>query len=216
MKDAATYAWRLVWNWWGVVGVLSVAAFFLPWLGAYWWFIAAVAVVAFAVAGYAVYHDETTRHAAKLDESRAALKQAMESFEQQLTTERREHQEREDALNREIGELRRSKFTAETQRIAEDQYRPLGREQKVAIRHLLVVGDMTEQQALHLLQSKGMAMNWGAVLGPLAQATSLVQRVLQDRQRGEHATGYTGNYTINRTFRDVLEEIVTADPESEA
>lgn len=58
-------------------------------------------------------------------------------------------------------------------------------------------------------------MNYGSIFSGLSE-TGLVQRVLQDRQRAEHVTGYTGNYTITAQFREVLTELIEADPESKA
>jgi len=118
-------------------------------------------------------------------------------------------------LQTEIDLLKRPKFTAETRHVAENAYRKLDRTQKVALRHLLVAGDMTDRQALNFLHTKGMAMNYGSIFSGLSEV-GLVQRVLQDRQRTEHVTGYTGNYTITPHFREVLTELIEADPESRA
>jgi hypothetical protein len=116
-------------------------------------------------------------------------------------------------LQSEIDELKRPKFTAETRGVAESAYRKLDRTQKFALAHLLVAGDMTDRQALNYLHTKGMAMNYGSIFSSLTEV-GLVQRVMQDRQRAEHVTGYTGNYTIAPRFREVLTELVASDPEA--
>lgn len=58
-------------------------------------------------------------------------------------------------------------------------------------------------------------MNYGSIFSGLSEM-GLVQRVLQDRQRAEHVTGYTGNYTVTPRFREVLTELIEADLESTA
>ncbi len=115
-------------------------------------------------------------------------------------------------LQSEINELRRPKFTAEARNIAEGAYRKLDRTQKIALGHLLVAGDMTDRQALNYLHTRGMAMNYGSIFSGLTEV-GLVQRVMQDRQRAEHVTGYTGNYTIAPRFKEALAELIAGDPE---
>lgn len=116
-------------------------------------------------------------------------------------------------LELEINELKRPKFGVETRQVAENAYRKLDRTQKIALRHLLVAGDMTDRQALNFLHTKGMAMNYGSIFSGLSEI-GLVQRVLQDRQRAEHVTGYTGNYTIAPQFKEALSELIESDPEA--
>jgi hypothetical protein len=113
-----------------------------------------------------------------------------------------------------IEDLRRSKFSAETREVVENHYRGLDRPQKVAIRHLLAAGDVTDRQALDYLRSKGMAQNYGSIFSALEQ-TPLVRRVSQPTGRDRLFT-YTGLYTINPAFRSLLVELVEADPESKA
>ncbi len=116
-------------------------------------------------------------------------------------------------LQAEVERLSAPKFTAESRRIAEDRYRRFTREQKVAIRDLLIVGDVTDRQALEYLRSKGLAINHGSIFSALIEG-AVVRRVIAERQYGEHVTGYTGPYTINPIFREVFTELIENDPES--
>jgi hypothetical protein len=201
--------------WWAVGGALSLIAFFIPTLNNYPLFIVAVAVVAFTMAGFRLHQQQvrskddricalTGEHARQIEEVKAQHDAVIAEFSNKVSR-----------LEAEIADLRRPKFTEETRQVAEAAYRKLDRTQKVALRHLLVTGDITDRQALNYLHSKGMAMNYGSIFSALSEA-GLVQRVMQDRQRAEHVTGYTGNYTVAPRFRDVLTDLVRADAESTA
>lgn len=116
-------------------------------------------------------------------------------------------------LQAEVERLSTPRFSAEARRIAEDRYRRLTREQKVAIRYLLVVGNVSDRQALEYLRSKGLAINHGSIFSALMES-AIVQRVVVERQYGEHVTGYTGPYTLNPAFREALAALVENDVES--
>lgn len=207
MAAFRTYLKNLFLNWWAGVGALSVVGFFVPRLNDYWPYIAAVAVVAFIAAGFGVYEEHFRNHTAEVERLRR-------EHAASLRVQQEQHARVIAQLQAEIEELKRPKFTAETRQAAESLYRKLDRTQKIALRQL-VAGDMTDRQALNYLHSKGLAMNYGSIFSGLTEI-GLVQRVLEERQRGEHVTGYTGNYTVTPKFKDVLVELLERDAESKA
>jgi hypothetical protein len=113
-------------------------------------------------------------------------------------------------LRAEIDHLSKPAFTAETFRLAAERYGALDRVRRECIRQMLIGGDTTDRQMVEHLARNGFGQ-FGSALDGLTRDTNLVQRVLQDRQRAEHATGYTGLYAINPAFRAALERLVRED-----
>jgi hypothetical protein len=95
----------------------------------------------------------------------------------------------------------RSPLEAETARVAADKYGGLRAwpAARAAIRHLLVVGDSTEQQVFIALAPTGFASGEQNVLARLEAATQLVQRVEQVESRETRIFGYKGPYAISPT-----------------
>jgi hypothetical protein len=60
-----------------------------------------------------------------------------------------------------------------------------------------------------------MAITDTSVFSALTEETPFVHRVSQPTGR-DRAFPYTGDYMINRSVRDVLVELIKADPESQA
>ena len=60
-----------------------------------------------------------------------------------------------------------------------------------------------------------MAMNYGSICDGVIEQSPFLHRVTQPTGR-DRAFPYEGNYTIHPTFRDVLVELIDADPESQA
>jgi hypothetical protein len=207
MSPFGTYLKDLVHNWWAGIGALSVVGFFVPRLNDYWPYITAVSVLAFIRAGFAVDRQRIQRHEAELERLRREHDAVVREQQEQ-------HVAVVSRLEAELAELRRPKFTAETRKAGEDAYRKLDRVQKVALRHLLVAGNMTDRQALNYLHTFGMATNYGSIFSGLVENTPFVHCVSQPSGR-DRAFPYAGDYTVNPTFRDILTELVQADPESQ-
>lgn len=64
----------------------------------------------------------------------------------------------------------------------------------------------------HYLIGRGESGEEG-VLGRMASASNLVQRVHPEDTREVRLFGYRGPYTINPTFRSALERLVAEDPD---
>jgi len=99
-------------------------------------------------------------------------------------------------------------YTPEVLEEVRRQYEALDKVLREAVRHLLLVGEMTDAQMARHLSEKKVAHGAPAILQGLSNQTTLVQRVLPDQQQGERATGYRGPYKINPVFKDALRDIV--------
>ncbi|HLG55675.1 MAG TPA: hypothetical protein VI485_10110 [Vicinamibacterales bacterium] len=207
MRPFGTYLKDFFHNWWAGVGALSVVGFFVPRLNDYWPYIAAVAVLAFIGAGFVVDRQRIQRHDAELERIRREHDAVIRGQQEQQAAN-------VSRLEAEIAELRRPKFTAETRKTGEEAYRKIDRVLKVALRHLLIAGNMTDRQALNYLHTKGMATNYGSIFSGLVEQTPFVHRTSQPTGR-DRAFPYEGDYTVNPTFREVLTELIEADPESQ-
>lgn len=94
---------------------------------------------------------------------------------------------------------------------AKEQYGGLGHVEREAIRQLLVVGQMTDAQMEKHLSRKGLAHGAHTVLQGLSNQTTLVLRVVPERQHGEHVSGYKGPYMINPVFKEVLGDFIAVN-----
>ncbi len=190
LSDLLTGAWGIVGD---VLTAVSIAAFAFRGLESLSVVLLGAVAIAFIGSGFKIYQ----RHLAIREDQ-----------------QRGHEAERADLLS-EIDRLKRPRFSAETRQVAEAAYRALDRTQKVALRYLLVAGDMTDRQALDHLHTKGMATNYGSIFSALSEQTPFLQRVSPYTGRAR-TLAYDGAYTISPMFRDVISELVDSDPESKA
>ena len=113
------YLRDLVVSWWGFGGALSLVAFFVPPLATYRPFVVAVAVGAFIAAGYQLHRRQAAAHLRQINQLREDHDRALKS--EQAHTE---------ALEADLAEARRPKFSDETRQLAEAAYAKLSRDQK--------------------------------------------------------------------------------------
>lgn len=106
-----------------------------------------------------------------------------------------------------------SPLDAETSKIAKEEYDPLWPVAKGAVRALLISGDMTDQQMLNHLLSRGEPYEQGTLERLTRATTPLIHRAQLDQTREAILFGYRGAYTVNPRFRPALEQIVASDPQ---
>lgn len=216
MSTFVEYLRSLFHEWWAIGGALSLIAFFIPRLNDYPFFIMAVAVIAFMIAGYRLHQQQINSRSEEIN----ALGHRHAAMTAELNRQHESSHDRATAriarLESEIEELRRPKFTEETRQVGERAYRDLKPEHKIVLRYMFVAGDITDRQALQYLHTKGLATNWGSVFSHLSLETPFVQRVIQGTQAREFVRPYEGNYTLNPKFRDILEQLIEADPMAKA
>ncbi len=97
-------------------------------------------------------------------------------------------------------------------REAKEQYGDLGDVPHEVIRQLLIVGQMTDAQMEKHLSKKNLAHGLHSALEQLSNQTTLVLRVVPERQIGEPVSGYKGPYMINPVFTEALGDVIAASP----
>ena len=188
-SEFAVYGWDLVSGTYGLIGDVSTAVFILSYYvaGLESWrpLLGVVLVIGFVVSGFKL-----------LCASRQHTRDAERRIEE---------------LERIIAALQQPKYSAPILSQATEQYGALGHVLREAVRHLLVVGEMTDALMQAHLSKKGLAHGASSILEGLSNQTTLVQRVVPERQSGEHVSGYKGPYKINPVFREALDDVVATD-----
>lgn len=85
---------------------------------------------------------------------------------------------------------------------------------KEALKQLIMAGEMTDAQAIHLLKQKGVLReNLVHIFTRIYSRTPFVQRIWPHHE-DERLTGYTGPWKINPSYRAILEGYLFPRPQS--